>query len=224
MEKALIQKINGTFENNNLPKLGSLYLECYEGGMTNCMFVLKDTAVVNRLSGAAVNVTENWRSAGYKAITVESSGPTSIEITDFYGMRYIDLVPYATKFRINNISQMNIFRAFQSRTDGKINLARCEISGDVAALAGLTTIPSFYIQSEEMAGDIASLGNNTGATLMNFYGSNIYGDEDALFDALASNGKTTNLSFDFRNTRVLSSSGKPLNGVVVFSGSSWSIQ
>ena len=50
------------------------------------------------------------------------------------------------------------------------------------------------------------------------------GDEDALFDALAHNGKTTNMSFDFRDTSVISSSGKVLNGTVAFSGGSWSIQ
>lgn len=226
MKTLVTQYKENVVENANYQKFGSLYIEATNGPFTNTTIVLPVAANPKTIYGD-VTFTYSWTNPTHKELVVNSTGIAKIEIENYYGLYYISVNPYSTIFKFDNIAGIGIFKGFDVGHLDYVVLFQCIISGDIAMAGGQPNMKRLYIQdkSGSLYGDIVSLGDDIGLTILNFYGnSNIYGDEDALFDDLAANGKTASMTFDFRNTSVISSSGKVLNGTVVFSGGSWTIQ
>lgn len=207
-------------------KLGSLYIEATNGPFTDSIIVVPVAANPKVLYGQ-VTFTYQWTNPTHKALVINSIGAAKVEIENYYGASYIKLAPYSTVFKFDNIAGLGIIKAFDSSRIDQFDIYQCAMEGDIALAGAQPNMKGLYIQDKSGAlfGEISSLGDNIGMLSVNLYGNiNVIGDENALFDSLAANGKTTSMGFDFRNSGIYSSSGEPLNGTVVFSNNSWSIQ
>lgn len=202
--KALITKLNGTVDNDDLLAIGQFKL--------NVSKRAKPT-VVNSYSTLKFEGDKNLhvRIVGNGFFTGEDLNEnkgTSIEVypnalNAFYVSNTDCAIILEDKYNLTLLNTPNSFELDGLRYSKKLtDLSGTNVIGDISNLKSLTTLTKLNISGTNVSGDIAAINNLTNLTLLSLSGTNVIGDIASLKSLAALtklNISSTNISGDIAN-------------------------
>ena len=185
MAKCLVTKLNGSVNNDKLPRVGEMRIK-----VESVVSPTKDTQgfgasffqpTTVEIVGNGYFTDDTLTKNNGKSIVVSSlqgvivSQATTVAIRDKYKLTALNtFIPSGTPYGKNKV--LNIDDLKYSTSLASLNLTDMQISGDIANLNNLTALTTLVLNNIEIYGDIANLKNLTSLASINLSATNISGD------------------------------------------------